>query len=399
MKRTCTLGLAALALATVAQAQAPKLSGLVQVWSTQMLDNNLRLNDPAGKYYNLRSEFRENGFAIRRTELKLSGAVTEDLDYEVMFDPSISSGSTLQDAVIRWRMAEGFELKAGQFKTLQTLEGLARSSELRFVERSQLGRVIGDDRQRGAVLSAGFGEPKGFWGRLHAGVFNGASKANDANAQKDFVGRLEMGFETAHSFGLYTLQGRTDLADKGKLVAATFAGTALPTAAEILDGKDKTSNLGAYYQYQDDTWYAAAEVATGLLGRRFPSLGTAAGPAARQHLDQKYLGYALTGGYTFGHHSLLARFDVMDYNAGDDWYTAYNPYTQSAPGVSTGRDITPRFTETTFGYLYAWKPEKLKAANLKVNYTLRSRNFLAPRAGQSGEQGGDTLSVALQVAF
>ena len=44
-------------------------------------------------------------------------------------------------------------------------------------------------------------------------------------------------------------------------------------------------------------------------------------------------------------------------------------------------------------------PEKLKAANLKVNYTLRSRNFLAPRAGQSGEQGGDTLSVALQVAF
>ena len=76
MKRTCMLGLAALALATVAQAQAPKLSGLVQVWSTQMLDNNLRLNDPAGKYYNLRSEFRENGFAIRRTELKLSGAVT-----------------------------------------------------------------------------------------------------------------------------------------------------------------------------------------------------------------------------------------------------------------------------------------------------------------------------------
>ena len=74
MKRTSILGLAALALvATPATAQAPKISGLAQVWYTQMLDNNLRLNSAStapNKYYNLRSEFTENGFAIRRVELK-----------------------------------------------------------------------------------------------------------------------------------------------------------------------------------------------------------------------------------------------------------------------------------------------------------------------------------------
>ncbi len=412
MKRTSTLGLAALLLAATgtAQAQAPKLSGLLQVWYSQMLDHNLRLNakEPGG-YYNLRSEFQENSFGIRRSEIKFAGSITEDVDYEVMVDPSINTGtsnpSILQDAAIHWKIGSGFDLKVGQFKNLQTFEGVQSSSELLFAERAMLARQFGDKRDRGAAFSYAGGDPKRFAFKGTLAFFNGlndsvAGKGNDTNAQKDFVARLEFTLDKTHRFGAYTLQGATDQADKGALAAKTFQGAAgaVPSAASILDAKDKTTNLGAFYVYQDDVWLLSAEVMTGQLGRRYASVGTA-GNASRQHLDQKYLGTWVSGAYTTGHHTFALRYDRANYNTGDDWYTAFNPYTQSAPGVSTGNDYTPEFSEISAGYTYAFKPEKVKAANLKVNYISRSKNVLRPRTGQSGEQGGDTLLVALQVAF
>ena len=413
MKRSTILfGLAALLAAgsAPAMAQAPKISGLLQVWYTQMLDNNLRLNTPYGaKYYDFRGEFSENTFSIRRAEIKLAGSITEAVDYEVMIDPAIntsaSNPSILQDAAIIYKIGGGFEAKLGQFKNLQSYEGLMSSGELLFAERSQVARQIGDKRDRGVALSYAFGNPKEFGGKVTMAVFNGltgtvSGKGNDSNAQKDFVARLDMNYGNSMKFGIYTLQGSTDQPDKGGLAAKTFAGptTLVPTAAQILDAKDKSTNLGAFYVYQDSTWFFSAETATGLVGRRFASVGTA-GPALRQYLDQKYLTYWVTGGYTVGNHTFLLRYDTTNYNTGDNWYTAYNPYTQSAPGVSLGADYTPKYTEITAGYLYAFKPEKLKAANIKLNYINRSKNFLQPRAGQTGEQGGDTLLAAFQIAF
>lgn len=407
-----TLGLAALAViaAVPASAQAPKISGLLQVWYSQMLDSNLRLNakEPGG-YFNLRSEFQENTFSIRRSEIKIAGSITDDIDYEVMVDPSINTGATnptiLQDAAIHWKIGSGFDLKVGQFKNLQTYEGTMSSSELTFAERAQLARQFGDKRDRGAALGYGAGDPKEFAWRATVALFNGmndaiAGKGSDTNAQKDLALRLDFTAAKNHRFGAYTLQGATDQADKGALAAKTFAGAAgsVPSTASILDAKDKTTNLGAYYVYQDDAWMFSGEVMTGQLGRRYASVG-AAGAASRQHLDQKYFGAWLTGAYTTGSHTFALRYDTANYNQGDDWYTAYNPYTQSAVGVSTGNDYTPKFTEITAGYTYAFKPEKVKAANLKVNYIARSKNFLKPRAGQTGEQGGDTLLVAFQIAF
>ncbi len=401
------LAVLALVVGMPAVAQAPKLSGLIQVWYTQMLDNNLRLNSAStapNAYYNLRSEFRENGFCIRRSEIKLSGSIVDGVDYEVMFDPSISSGSNLQDAVLKYKTPFGAELRFGQFKNLQTMEGLSSSSELLFVERSQLGRTFGDDRQRGGVISFGFGDPKAFNGKFHVGVFNGSGKANDGNAQKDLVLRLDLGYDKIHSFGFYTLQGVTNVKDTTSTAIAANPGAPWPSREAIYDNKDKTTNLGAYYQFRTHEWYAAAEVITGLLGRNFPTLAASAPTVKREHLDQKYLGYVATLGYTLGSHTFLARYDHMDYNAGDDWYTAWNPYTHTAIGVprlvnGAPVDYTPAFTEITLGYLYAFKPDVLKAANIKVNYVARSKNFLVPRVGQTGEQGGDTLSVAFQVAF
>lgn len=408
MKLSTTLGMASLLLAVTvpAAAQAPKVSGLVQVWYTQMLDHNLRLNSAApGGYYNLRSEFKENGFNVRRAELKFSGKVLDGIDWEAMIDPSINTSATnptiLQDLAIHYKTG-ALDFKLGQFKTLQTYEGNISSSELLFAERSMLGRVFGDKRDRGGVAGYTFGDPKDLGGKFSLGVFNGVSdafagKSGDANAQKDIVARLEFNLGTAQKFGAYTLQGSTDQADKGgaTMVARTFAGPSAPSATAILANKDKTSNLGAFYVYQDSTWHFSAEYLTGLLGRRFASVAATTGAASREHLDQKFMGYYLTAGYTTGQHGFRVRFDQLNYNSGTDYYTASNPYT------SATTDYSPKFTETTLGYTFAFKPEVVKTANLKLNYILRSKNFLKPNAasGQVSEQGGNTLVAAFQIAF
>lgn len=405
MKKALALtGLAALMVAAPASAQSAKISGLAQVWYTQMQDSELRtaseMSSPY-KYYPMRSEFKENGFYIRRVEVKVAGEVLEGVKYDVMVDPT-RDGNILQDAVISYQFPLGVGVKVGQFKTLQTLEGATSSSELIFAERSMIGRTFGDERQRGGVLSLKTGDPKGLAAVVQLGVFNGTktssthAAANDLDPQKEFVARLDMSYEKLHKFGFYTMQGRTDKDDAG-LTALTFAGVNTPSASEIRDNKDKSTNYGIFYAFQNDTWYASAEAITGLVGRRFASLGSATGSAARQHLDQKYMGFVATGAYTTGNHTFAARYDCLNYNQGDDWYTAYNPYTETAVGVSAGRDYTPKYTELTLGYTYAFKPEKVKAANIKINYIMRSNNILKSSTG--AEVGGNSLVAAFQVAF
>lgn len=395
MRRSLPTALCMALTGGLLQAQAPTISGLVQIWYSQMADHNLRLNDTA-KYFNgARAEYKENGFSIRRTEIKFAGKITDDVTWEVMVDPSISPSSTnsiLQDAAILWKPAKNFELKVGQFKNLQTLEGVGSSSELQFIDRSQMANAFGDVRDRGAVASYLFGDAKGLSGKASVAFFNGSGKGNDANAQKDFAGRLEFSYTKLHKFGFYTLMGSTDQADKGALVAKTFAGTGAPTAAAVLDNKDKTNQYGGFYQFQNATWYFAGEAITGLLGRKASSVGTT-GAAGREHLDQKFLGLVLTGAYTRGAHTVHLRYDKLNWNQGDDYYGTTNPYKTATA------DYTPDFTLLVAGYTYAFNPAKVKSANFKINYISRSKNYLKPRTGQTGEQGGDTLLAQFQIAF
>ena len=389
---------------STAQAQDFKFSGLVQVWYTQMLDSNLR-NNSVANYYNLRGEYKENGFSVRRTEIKVAGKILDGVKFEVMLDPSIATSTTnpmiLQDAAIEFELAPGLDFKVGQFKTLQTMEGLTSSSEILFAERSQLGRAFGDKRDRGGVLSYSFGDPKAFGAKISAAAFNGVSdavsgKSNDTNAGKDAVVRLDMNVGKEHKFGVYTLQGTTDVTDKtGVSIAPAAPPAGWPNQAAIYDNKDKTQNIGAFYEFQNDSLILNGEYIVGTMGRRNPTLAAATPAVKREHLDQKFLGYYVTAGYKMGSHTLLARYDVLNYNSGDDWYTATSPY------VSATTDYTPKFTEIVLGYTYAFKSDKVKAANIKVNYINRSKNFLKPNALtlQTKEQGGDTLMVGFQVAF
>jgi hypothetical protein len=433
-------GLGLMLAGLAAPAQDMKVGGDLQIWYDQMLNGNLRSNATSlgtavggRSYYNLRSEYKENGLTLRRAEISVTGKILEGVEFAALIDPSIntstSNPSILQDAYILYKPVKNLEFKIGQFKDQQTYEAILVSvTELLFAERSQMGRYIGDIRDRGMTASYLVGDPKAWSLRGVLGVFAGGSatvktastatttgitKASDANAQRDFTFRLDATWGATQKFGVYTLQGTTDYADKLSAPLAARAFTAAdasrkPSDAAILANKDKTTSLGCYYAYQDAHWHFSAEYITGLLGRRFPSVenvsGTTADAALREHLDQKLTSAYVTGGYTVGAHSFLARYDLMNFNSGNDWYTAHNPYTTKTDGTpltvnGAAVDYTPRYTELTLGYTYAFNPAKVKSANIKVNYIARSRNFLTPVPGQSGAQGGDTLMVAFQVAF
>ena len=51
------------------------------------------------------------------------------------------------------------------------------------------------------------GDDKDFATTIHLGLFNGSGRANETNAQKDIVARVDFSYEKLHKFGFYTLQG------------------------------------------------------------------------------------------------------------------------------------------------------------------------------------------------
>ncbi len=411
--------------ALVAPAQDVKASVIFDFWYTQMMDSNLRLNapnaGPSAAYYPLRGDFRENGFSIRRSEFYFGGSITKELSFLLMFDPKDAQtaatwGTTtlpnnLYDAVMTWKFAPGWEVKMGRFKPPTSYEAsLQGSHQLYFYDRSIIGRQFNDRRDQGAWIAYSGGDAKGFSYKPTLMISNGSSdydfgRNNDLNAQKDFTVRLEMGYTAAHKFGVYYRDGVTDQADKGALAAANKWGgvtAGVPSSADVLSNRDRTTTMGGYYFFDKGNWRVGGEVITGILGRRYPSVGPAAAVATtakREHIDQKFLSYYVDCIYRMGAHQLLFRYDFANYNSGNDHYGAYNPYTQTAAGLATGTDYTPKFTEIVLGYNYLLKPTNFTHQSVKFNYIMRSKNFLAPRAGQTGEKGGDSLLVAYQIGF
>jgi len=429
MKITRIAGIAALLAAgfTQAQAQTPavKFDGaLLEFWYTQMLDNSLRLNSTASagasKYYGLDSRFQENTFAMKRAEIYFSGKLTDEVSWNVMFDPNNSNtaavpNAVLQDAVITWAPVKGFNVKVGQFKQPTTYEAtLVSAKEILFFDRNQINRKFGDARDRGIWASYAYGDAKGFQGKLNLAVSNGTTddgsggKNNEntltgaGNAQKDWTFRFEGGYGSEHKFGAYYREGVTNLKDATASATVPAAwipagGTSAAVLQQIKDNKDKTTLQGVYYAFDNASWHFDAEYATGLLGRRYASLFATASTPLREHLDQKFAGYAVTGVYKMGSHWLLARYDMLNYNSGDNWYAATNPYKVAA----TGADYSPKYTEITVGYNYVFVPTKQAIGKLKLDYITRSKNFLSPLAalGQTTEQGGNSFVASLMVAF
>lgn len=190
-----------------------EVHGLIQVWFLASMDDN----EPYARLGAARNAFR-----IRRAELKLSGDVLPSVSFALMIDPAkvlefgsktftvaspdplatpsaqteqvpgvlqpTSKVSLLQDAVITFKLVPYANISVGQARTPLTAEGSAPASRLLFVERSEIGRIIGDQRDLGVWVSYRFTH----FG-YHLGLYNGMPGGNalELDSNKDLVARLE----------------------------------------------------------------------------------------------------------------------------------------------------------------------------------------------------------------
>ena len=90
-------------------------------------------------------------FSVKRTEITLSGQASQSLAYLVRLDPA---ATLFKDGLLSWEFAPALAVTAGRFKYPQSLEGRTPADRLLFIERSNLGRTFGDQREYG-VQGAG----------------------------------------------------------------------------------------------------------------------------------------------------------------------------------------------------------------------------------------------------
>jgi hypothetical protein len=144
-----------------------------------------------------------NTFRLRRAEIKLNGKVNGSWAFEVMLDPAKAIVSTaaaannnandakiLQDLAVTFTGLKGWELSLGQKKITLTEEGVRSSSELDFVERSQITRAVSDRRETGFFFKGDVAEPVTLWGSLTNG---GASNTlDDSRDTVNVCGRADI---------------------------------------------------------------------------------------------------------------------------------------------------------------------------------------------------------------
>ena len=170
-----------------------------------------------------------NSFRMRRAEIKLSGKVAKDWGYEVMIDPtkspSVTAGSDgkiLQDFAITYLGLKGHQFTLGQKKIAMTEEGLRSSSEIDFVERSRIARIIGDQRQMGFFYKGDYGSMFG----AQASVTSGLPSNVDGTSDRLFYA------------------GRFDVKPTKTMVLGVSGGTGNQGTAAL-----KRDRLGAHFRW------------------------------------------------------------------------------------------------------------------------------------------------------
>jgi hypothetical protein len=182
---------------------------LIQAWFLGSTDDN----EPYAKLGAAR-----NGFRVRRAELRISGEVLPTVAFTIMIDPAkvfefgsknfavanqmpagteavngvlqpTSKVSIFQDAVLTFKFIPYVNISAGQARTPITAEGPSPAPRLVFIERSEIGRLFGDQRDIGAWAHYKF---KRFG--YQVGLYNGNPGGNtlEIDSNKDLVARLEV---------------------------------------------------------------------------------------------------------------------------------------------------------------------------------------------------------------
>jgi len=209
-------------------------------------------------------------FRLRRTEIKLSGKVTESepIEYTIMVDPAQvteSSSATarksiLQDAFFTVGYLPHHTLDIGQYKLGIGEEGTRGSSKIDTIERAFISRTFSDQRDIGIRLN-------GKWDYLdyNVGVFNGSGQNQaDANDQKDYAGRVVLrplkdvelfkGFEVGMSGYHRPAHGAT-LAKKRLGYEARYEYKNFSLKGEYMAGQGTAAHTDAENRTLANGWY------------------------------------------------------------------------------------------------------------------------------------------------
>lgn len=291
-----------------------EFGGLMQGWFMNTFDDN----EPYVGLGATRSTFR-----LRRGEVRLAGEITPEVSFKLMFDVAkvlefgsksltVSNAtaadaskpvtvaasqptgrtSVLQDFNLTFKFIPYANLSMGQYKTPLSLEGLTSSGLLTFIERSEVGRIFGDQRDMG--LWAWYR-----WKRFayFVGFYNGAGANNlDTTTNKELMLRFElMPFD-----GLYLA---TSLQ---RTLADDVVGTAAFGGEKTVVGADAQLKMGGFTA-QGEFYYSKA-IAKDTLQETRPK----GGYVSLAHL------------FPIGNYGLqpAVRFDVFDpdENTKDDDY-------------------------------------------------------------------------------
>jgi phosphate-selective porin OprO and OprP len=222
------------------------------------------------RYVQMEEKAKRSGFDIRRARLDIKGNITPFFSYRLQTE--FADKPKVLDAYGEIKIAESFNITAGQFKIPFSMENLASSNKLEMIDRSQVvealvarGKdVIGNQNGRdiGIQFGGGFLKKNGIPViEYRLGIFNGSgiNLADTANDAKDIVGRLVFNPVKGLSFGGGYYGGY------GKAVHASVEGVSqtrdrlgfeasyvLPrfsVRGEYIQGSDKgTTRAGWYLQ-------------------------------------------------------------------------------------------------------------------------------------------------------
>ncbi|MFQ5956878.1 MAG: porin, partial [Candidatus Brocadiales bacterium] len=178
----------------------------------QTLDDKFRLQ--IIQRTNLRYTFVNNddaedtsSFRIRRQRIKFKGhAFTKDLTYKVYWGLAAGSGAgELKDAYVNYKLTDGLQFRAGQYKVPFNRQRLNSSSKLQFVDRSKANDEFQLDRDIGVMLH---GEPMKGMFEYYLAMMQGAGKNTSTNTNNKhlYVARFAV-----NPFGKFKSYSEPDL--------------------------------------------------------------------------------------------------------------------------------------------------------------------------------------------
>lgn len=222
------------------------------------------------RYQQLEESGKKSGFDIRRARLDIKGSITPFLAYRLQTE--FAGSPKLLDAYAEIKVADYFNITAGQFKVPFSLENLTSSNKLEMIDRSQVvealvarGKdILGNTNGRDIGIQAGgsFLKVNGLpLIEYRLGIFNGSgiNVADTANSNKDFAARLIFNPVKGLSFGGSYYDGwdkvsKPDVAGQSQVrdrlgFEISYVLPRFSARGEYITGKDgKTNRAGWYLQ-------------------------------------------------------------------------------------------------------------------------------------------------------